>query len=46
LHGRDNLSSSANYDGNDRWLIRMYGFSHNSWKKLKHLPEKQHIVLA
>lgn len=46
LHGRDNLSGSANYDGNDRWLIRMYGFSHSSWKKLKHLPEKQHVVLA
>lgn len=26
LHGRDNLTSKAQYNGHDRWLIRMYGF--------------------
>lgn len=40
LHGRDDLKNDSFYDGNDRWLIRMYGFSHDGWKKL---PKKEHL---
>ncbi|MCG7562679.1 MULTISPECIES: TauD/TfdA family dioxygenase [Pseudoalteromonas] len=44
LHGRDNLTNHALYDGNDRWLIRMYGFSYDGWRKLPKNERLQHVA--
>ena len=44
LHGRDNLQSHAMFDGNDRWLIRMYGFSNDGWRKLPKRETLQHVA--
>lgn len=44
LHGRDNLQHHALYDGNDRWLIRMYGFSYDGWRKLPKSEVLQHVA--
>ena len=44
LHGRDNLQNQALYDGNDRWLIRMYGFSYDGWRKLPKNEILQHVA--
>lgn len=44
LHGRDNLQHHAQYDGNDRWLLRMYGFSYDGWRKLPKNEILQHVA--
>jgi L-asparagine oxygenase len=44
LHGRDNLQNHSLYDGSDRWLIRMYGFSYDGWRKLPKKEQLQHVA--
>ena len=46
LHGRDSLMETAKYNGEDRWLVRMYGFSFDAWKKLQCHNRKLHVVLS
>lgn len=45
LHGRDGIAQKANFDGNDRWLIRNYGFSAEARSIMKKHTERHHVFL-
>ncbi|MBI6549600.1 TauD/TfdA family dioxygenase [Xenorhabdus lircayensis] len=46
LHGRESLTHAAKYDGTDRWLLRMYGFSQDAWRKLNRNPQIDHVAIV
>ena len=46
LHGRDGITQKANFDGNDRWLIRNYGFSAEDRSVMKKHAERHHVFLV
>lgn len=45
LHRRVAIKNTAQFDGTDRWLIRIYGFSHDAWRKAKRSPDRQHVII-
>ncbi|HYO54444.1 TauD/TfdA family dioxygenase [Archangium sp.] len=46
LHGRDPVRETARFDGKDRWLIRMYGFSHALWSLVNKSPDRHHVIVV
>jgi L-asparagine oxygenase len=45
LHGRERLKTKALFDGHDRWLIRMYGFTYDAWRMLSRSRTTPHIAI-
>ena len=46
LHGRDSIIDSANFDGQDRWLIRMYGYHLKTLKKVQMCDTRRHVMVV
>lgn len=46
VHGRNAITGTQNFDGMDRWLIRIYGYKFSALPMLKTLPNKKHIILV
>lgn len=45
LHRRVAIKNTAQFDGTDRWLIRIYGFGHEIWQTAKRSAEQHHVII-
>ena len=46
VHRREAIRAQARFDGSDRWLIRVYGFSHQGWLQTKRLNNQHHVIVV
>lgn len=44
LHGRGEVASTSNYDGMDRWLLRLYGYSESTFSLTQLSPGSSHVM--
>lgn len=44
LHGRSEVGSSSRFDGNDRWLLRLYGYSPPTLARARFIAGSTHIM--
>lgn len=44
LHGRAAIADSAKFNGEDRWLLRIYGYKPSTLPVLKTLQDQKHIM--
>nr|WP_242689428.1 TauD/TfdA family dioxygenase [Photorhabdus cinerea] len=45
LHGRSAISDSAKFNGNDRWLVRIYGYTEETIPFMKKKENMEHVML-
>lgn len=44
LHGRGEVASTSRFDGSDRWLLRLYGYSEPALAKALFQPGSAHVM--
>ncbi len=44
LHGRGEVGSTSNFDGLDRWLLRLYGYSDSTFALTQLRPGSSHVM--
>ncbi|MCL5424481.1 MAG: TauD/TfdA family dioxygenase [Gammaproteobacteria bacterium] len=46
LHGRGEIFGTQKFDGNDRWMLRVYGYNKNRLSKINFDDQQQHVMLV
>ncbi|MFC0267832.1 TauD/TfdA family dioxygenase [Kushneria aurantia] len=46
LHGRGEIFGTERFDGNDRWMLRVYGYDRKNLSRIEFDDQKNHVMLV